>query len=118
MLHGRCAGSGRPRHRTAVFGTLEPDPATGRVAVHLASGSRSPVFTVRADGTADFLPAPGGLLVGIPSSARFTAATTVLAPGDLFLSLCRRRHRGPYRRGPHRPVRGRGPARPRRRPYR
>ncbi|MEU7052719.1 PP2C family protein-serine/threonine phosphatase [Streptomyces eurythermus] len=85
VLHERYAGSGDPRYCTAVFGTLEPDSATGRVAVHLASGGHPPVITVRADGTADFLPTPGGLLVGILPSARFTAATTVLAPGDLLL---------------------------------
>ncbi|MDN3261271.1 SpoIIE family protein phosphatase [Streptomyces sp. CSDS2] len=85
VLHERYAGSGDPRYCTAVFGTLEPDSATGRVAVHLASGGHPPAVTVRADGTADFLPTPGGLLVGILPSAPFTAATTVLAPGDLLL---------------------------------
>ncbi|MEU6524056.1 SpoIIE family protein phosphatase [Streptomyces sp. NPDC046924] len=85
VLHERYAGSGDPRYCTAVYGTLEPDPDTGQVAVHLASGGHPPVITVRADGAADFLPTPGGLLVGILPSACFTAATTVLAPGDMLL---------------------------------
>lgn len=85
VLHERYADSGDPRYCTAVYGTFEPDPDTGQVAVHLASGGHPPVIAVRADGAADFLPTPGGLLVGILPSARFTAATTVLAPGDMLL---------------------------------
>jgi sigma-B regulation protein RsbU (phosphoserine phosphatase) len=85
VLHERYAGSGDPRYCTTVFGTLEPDLDTGQVAVHLASGGHPPVIAVRADGTADFLPTPGGLLVGILPTARFTTATTVLDPGDLLL---------------------------------
>ncbi|GAB7028918.1 SpoIIE family protein phosphatase [Streptomyces sp. NPDC021749] len=85
VLHERYAGSGDPRYCTAVFGTLEPDPATGQVAVHLASGGHPPVLVLRADGTAGFLPTPGGLLVGILPTARFVTATTCLAPGDTLL---------------------------------
>ncbi|MFJ9150457.1 PP2C family protein-serine/threonine phosphatase [Streptomyces sp. NPDC102270] len=84
-LHERYAGSGDPRYCTAVFGTLEPDPETGRLAVHLAAGGHPPVVVARADGTADFLPTPGGLLVGILPSARFADARTVLGPGDTLL---------------------------------
>ena len=85
VLHERYTGSGDPRYCTAVYGTLEPDPDTGRLAVHLASGGHPPVVVLRADGTADFLPTPGGLLVGILPTARFTTATTVLGPGDTLL---------------------------------
>ncbi len=85
VLHERYAGSGDPRYCTVVFGTLEPDPDSGQVAVHLAAGGHPPVITVRADGTAGYLPTPGGLLVGVLPFARFTAATTVLAPGDMLL---------------------------------
>ncbi|MEU2062411.1 SpoIIE family protein phosphatase [Streptomyces sp. NPDC013455] len=84
VLHQRYTG-GDPRYCTAVFGTLEPDPATGHVAVHLASGGHPPALILRADGTADFLRTPGGLLVGILPTARFTAATTTLAAGDTLL---------------------------------
>ncbi|KOG42463.1 PP2C family protein-serine/threonine phosphatase [Streptomyces resistomycificus] len=85
VLHERYAGSGDPRYCTAVFGTLEPDPGTGQVAIHLASGGHPPVLVLRADGTTDFLPTPGGLLVGILPSAPFVTATTVLDPGDTLL---------------------------------
>ncbi|WP_030768158.1 PP2C family protein-serine/threonine phosphatase [Streptomyces sp. NRRL F-2664] len=73
------------RYCTAVFGVLEPDPATGRVAVRLAAGGHPPALVLRADGTADFLPTPGGLLVGVLPDARFTAADTLLGPGDTLL---------------------------------
>ncbi|MGC4996742.1 PP2C family protein-serine/threonine phosphatase [Streptomyces sp. DT195] len=85
VLHERYAGGGDPRYCTAVFGILEPDAETGQVAVRLASGGHPPVIVVRADGTADFLPTPGGLLVGVLPSARFVTASTVLTHGDTLL---------------------------------
>ncbi|MDQ0582721.1 PP2C family protein-serine/threonine phosphatase [Streptomyces rishiriensis] len=85
VLHERYSGSGDPRYCTAVFGILEPDPATGQVAVRIASGGHPPVLVLRAEGTADFLPTPGGLLIGVLPDARFVDATTVLAPGDTLL---------------------------------
>lgn len=83
--HQRYTGTGDPRYCTAVFGTLEPDAATGQLTIHLASGGHPPVLVLRADGMADYLPTPGGLLVGVLPGARFTTATTVLAPGDTLL---------------------------------
>ncbi|MEU8844123.1 SpoIIE family protein phosphatase [Streptomyces roseus] len=83
-LHERYSG-GDPRYCTAIFGTLEPAPQTGQITVHLASGGHPPALILRADGTADFLPTPGGLLVGILPNAPFTPATTTLAPGDTLL---------------------------------
>ncbi|MFF2200035.1 PP2C family protein-serine/threonine phosphatase [Streptomyces sp. NPDC058145] len=85
VLHERYADGGDPRYCTAVFGTLEPDPATGQVTVRLASGGHPPVLVLRADGTADFLRTPGGLLVGVLPEAFFTPAGTALAPGDTLL---------------------------------
>ncbi|MGW6519968.1 PP2C family protein-serine/threonine phosphatase [Streptomyces sp. NPDC054962] len=85
VLHERYSAGGDPRYCTAVFGVLEPDPATGQVTVRIASGGHPPALVLRADGTADFLPTPGGLLVGVLPDARFVAATTVLAPGDTLL---------------------------------
>ncbi|MFE9674410.1 PP2C family protein-serine/threonine phosphatase [Streptomyces sp. NPDC006259] len=84
VLHERYTG-GDPRYCTAIFGTLETDPATGRTAVRLASGGHPPALVLRADGTADFLPTPGGLLVGVLPDARFVTAATDLAPGDTLL---------------------------------
>ncbi|MCM2577128.1 PP2C family protein-serine/threonine phosphatase [Streptomyces meridianus] len=85
VLHERYTGSGDPRYCTAVFGTLEPDPATGQVTVHLAAGGHPPALVLRADGTADYLPTPGGLFVGILPDAHFATATTTLDAGDTLL---------------------------------
>ncbi|MEU2026739.1 SpoIIE family protein phosphatase [Streptomyces sp. NPDC016469] len=84
VLHESYTG-GDPRYCTALFGTLEPDLSTGHTFVCLASGGHPPALVLRADGTADFLPTPGGLLVGILPDAPFTTATTTLAPGDTLL---------------------------------
>lgn len=85
VLHARYSGTGDPRYCTAVFGTLAPDTATGQLTIHLASGGHPPVLVLHADGTADYLPTPGGLLIGVLPDARFTTATTVLSPGDTLL---------------------------------
>ncbi|MEU6284295.1 SpoIIE family protein phosphatase [Streptomyces sp. NPDC047028] len=85
VLYERYSGSGDPRYCTAIFGTLEADPATGQTTVHLASGGHPPALALRADGTADYLPTPGGLLVGVLPDARFVAAVTRLTPGDTLL---------------------------------
>ncbi|AKZ60647.1 putative regulator [Streptomyces ambofaciens ATCC 23877] len=84
VLHERYTG-GDPRYCTAIFGTLEPDSATGRVTVHLASGGHPSALVLRGNGKAEFLPTPGGLLVGVLPAASFTAATTVLDPGDTLV---------------------------------
>ncbi|MFJ9080151.1 PP2C family protein-serine/threonine phosphatase [Streptomyces sp. NPDC102278] len=83
-LHERYSG-GDPRYCTAIFGILDADPVTGHAAIQLAAGGHPPALVLRADGTADFLPTPGGLLIGILPGAHFTTATTTLAPGDTLL---------------------------------
>ncbi|MEU6546861.1 PP2C family protein-serine/threonine phosphatase, partial [Streptomyces sp. NPDC046859] len=70
---------------TAVFGTIDSDPVAGRLTVHLASGGHPPALVLRADGTAAYLPTPGGLLVGVLPTAPFTAAATTLDAGDTLL---------------------------------
>ncbi|MHC3473579.1 PP2C family protein-serine/threonine phosphatase [Streptomyces sp. 7R007] len=85
VLHERYAAGGDPRYCTAVFGTLEPDPVSGRITVHLASGGHPPALVLRSQGTAAFLPTPGGLLVGVVPAAGFTTACTDLGPGDTLL---------------------------------
>ncbi|MFF7364984.1 SpoIIE family protein phosphatase [Streptomyces sp. NPDC008125] len=82
VLHERYA-SGEGRFCTVVFGTLEP--GDGHVDVHLASGGHPSALIQRADGSADYLPTPGGLLVGVMPQAPFTAARTRLLPGDTLL---------------------------------
>lgn len=85
VLYDRYSAGGDPRYCTAVFGILDPDPATGRVTVDLASGGHPPAIVLRADGSADYLPTPGGLVVGILPTAPVGTAATVLAPGDTLL---------------------------------
>ncbi|MFF9687380.1 PP2C family protein-serine/threonine phosphatase [Streptomyces sp. NPDC014623] len=82
VLHERYA-SGDPRYCTAIFGILEPHGDT--VTVELASGGHPPALVLRQDGRADYLPTPGGLLVGILPTARFTPARTTLAAGETLL---------------------------------
>ncbi|MEV8227164.1 SpoIIE family protein phosphatase [Streptomyces sp. NPDC079167] len=82
VLHERYA-SGEGRYCTAIFGVFEP--ADGHVSVHLASGGHPSALIQRADGSADYLPTPGGLLVGVLPQAPFAAARTDLLPGDTLL---------------------------------
>ncbi|MEU7424871.1 SpoIIE family protein phosphatase [Streptomyces sp. NPDC040750] len=84
VLHERYTAGGDPRYCTCVFGVLQPGP-DGRTTVRLASGGHPPALILRADGRADFLTTPGGLLVGVLADAPFTAAGTTLAPGDTLL---------------------------------
>ncbi|HEX4790718.1 MAG TPA: SpoIIE family protein phosphatase [Actinospica sp.] len=73
------------RFCTAVFGVLEP-AEDGGFTLDVASGGHPPVLLLRADGRAEYLPTPGGQLVGILSDARFVAARTRLAPGETMLA--------------------------------
>ncbi|MFJ9038813.1 PP2C family protein-serine/threonine phosphatase [Streptomyces sp. NPDC102406] len=84
VLHERYSGVD-PRFCTAVFGVLDPGPEAGHVTVRLASGGHPPALVLRSGGPPEFLHTPGGLLVGALPIAHFTAATTVLAPGDTLL---------------------------------
>ncbi|MET9593037.1 SpoIIE family protein phosphatase [Streptomyces sp. NPDC006516] len=82
VLHDRYT-SGDTRYCTAIFGVLEPDD--GHMGVHLASGGHPSALIQRADGSADYLPTPGGLLVGVLPQASFTTARARLLPGDTLL---------------------------------
>ncbi|GAA2258569.1 PP2C family protein-serine/threonine phosphatase [Streptomyces indiaensis] len=82
VLHERYTGGGNPRYCTCIFGIVEPGGAQGRAVVRLASGGHPPALVLRADGRAEFLPTPGGLLIGVVPGAPIGTAETVLAPGD------------------------------------
>ncbi|MFE8910307.1 PP2C family protein-serine/threonine phosphatase [Streptomyces globisporus] len=82
VLHDRYS-SGEGRYCTAVFGVLQPED--GHVEVHLASGGHPSTLIQRADGSADYLHTPGGMLIGVLPQARFTAARARLLPGDTLL---------------------------------
>ena len=71
------------RYCTAIAGTLTTK--NGRVAVTLASGGHPPAVLLRADGTADLVHTPGGMLVGVLPDPHFTPATFALEPGETLL---------------------------------
>ncbi|MFH9132758.1 PP2C family protein-serine/threonine phosphatase [Streptomyces sp. NPDC017524] len=83
VLHERYA-SGEGRYCTAIFGVLQPAD-DGHVRLHLASGGHPSALIQRADGQADYLPTPGGMLVGVLPQAPFAAARADLLPGDTLL---------------------------------
>ncbi|MET8138397.1 SpoIIE family protein phosphatase [Streptomyces sp. NPDC005251] len=82
VLHERYT-SGDTRYCTAIFGVLRP--GSDHVSVHLASGGHPSALIQRADGTAHYLPTPGGMLIGVLPQAQFTPARTQLSPGDTLL---------------------------------
>ncbi|MEU4799210.1 SpoIIE family protein phosphatase [Streptomyces sp. NPDC023327] len=83
VLHDRYTGGGDPRYCTAIFGVIEPDGE--RATIRLASGGHPPALVIRAEGGTDYVPTPGGLLVGALPDAPFTTAETELGPGDTIL---------------------------------
>ncbi|MEU4325495.1 PP2C family protein-serine/threonine phosphatase [Nonomuraea dietziae] len=85
VLHERYAASGDVRYCTAIFGIVDTGSRPGHATVRLASGGHPSALILRAGGHAEFLPTPGGLLVGILPSAPATTAETVLEPGDTLL---------------------------------
>ncbi|MFF1399841.1 SpoIIE family protein phosphatase [Streptomyces sp. NPDC058287] len=74
-----------PRFCTVLFGLLTPDGDHGGFRITLASGGHPPALLIRADGTADYLPTPGGQLIGVLPEARITTITLRLHPGDTLL---------------------------------
>ncbi|MET9959983.1 SpoIIE family protein phosphatase [Streptomyces sp. NPDC006326] len=85
VLYERYAAGGDPRYCTAVFGIVEPGADGGPAAVRMASGGHPPALVLRSDGRAEFLPTPGGLLVGVLPDAPIGTVKTALAPGDTLL---------------------------------
>ncbi|MFE7899473.1 PP2C family protein-serine/threonine phosphatase [Streptomyces sp. NPDC057424] len=85
VLHERYTGDGNPRYCTCIVGIIEPDGEHGRTVVRLASGGHPPALVLRSDGRAEFLPTPGGLLIGVVPGAPIGTAETVLAPGDTIV---------------------------------
>lgn len=70
---------------TLTFGTVAPDPDTGRVDIRLASGGHPPPLLVRANGNVDYLPTIGGQLIGMLPTPRLVEHTFALRPGDTLL---------------------------------
>ncbi|MER7983309.1 SpoIIE family protein phosphatase [Streptomyces sp. NPDC095817] len=84
VLHERYT-SGETRYCTAIFGLLQPHPAIGEADVYWASGGHPSALIQHADGTADYLPTPGGMLIGVLPHAPFVTASARLHPGDTLL---------------------------------
>ncbi|WP_344568237.1 PP2C family protein-serine/threonine phosphatase [Streptomyces axinellae] len=76
--------SADPRFCTVLFGRLTPD-GRGGFRVALASGGHPPAVLLRADGSADYLPTPGGQMVGALPTADIATTTIRLTPGDTLL---------------------------------
>jgi sigma-B regulation protein RsbU (phosphoserine phosphatase) len=75
-----------PRFCTVIFGLLTPDGDEGGFQVTLASGGHPPALLMRSDGHADYLPTPGGQLIGVLPDADIATTSVRLDPGDtLFL---------------------------------
>ena len=72
-----------PRFCTVVFGLLTP--GEHGCSLTLAAGGHPPALLLRANGTAEYRPTPGGQLVGLLPDARFAVTTVRLAPGDTLL---------------------------------
>ncbi|GAX58130.1 hypothetical protein SO3561_09701 [Streptomyces olivochromogenes] len=74
-----------PRFCTVVFGLLIPDTERGGFRITLASGGHPPALLMRADGSADYLPTPGGQLIGALPDAHIATTTVRLDLGDTLL---------------------------------
>ncbi|MEW2167090.1 SpoIIE family protein phosphatase [Streptomyces sp. NPDC007084] len=74
-----------PRFCTVVFGLLTPDRERGGFRITLAGGGHPPALLMRADGTADILPTPGGQLIGALTDVHIATTAVHLAPGDTLL---------------------------------
>ncbi|MER7661673.1 SpoIIE family protein phosphatase [Streptomyces sp. NPDC096193] len=82
VLHHEYNGHD-PRFCTVIFGVLTPDADGFRVT--LAGGGHPPALLLRADGTADHLPTPGGQLVGALADAHVASVSLRLDPGDTLI---------------------------------
>ncbi|NGP08229.1 SpoIIE family protein phosphatase [Rhodococcus sp. 14C212] len=74
-----------PRFCTVVFGLLTPDAAPGSFRVTLAAGGHPPALLLRGDGSADYVPIPGGQLIGVLPQAHIATAVVRLDPGDTLV---------------------------------
>lgn len=71
------------RFCTVIAGTVALEG--GSVRVRLASGGHPPALLLRADGTAEQIYTPGGMLIGVLPEPPLTSAAVVLGPGETLL---------------------------------
>jgi sigma-B regulation protein RsbU (phosphoserine phosphatase) len=84
VLHHEYSGTD-PRFCTVIFGLLTPVDDEGAFRITLASGGHPPAVLMRADGSADYLPTPGGQLIGALADAHIATTTVRLEAGDTLL---------------------------------
>ncbi|GAB3110857.1 SpoIIE family protein phosphatase [Streptomyces calidiresistens] len=89
VLYERGA-DGDPRYCTVIAGSLTPsavrgDGSPGAYAVRFASGGHPPALLLRSEGRAEYLPTPGGVLVGVLPRPRFVGTGVTLRAGDTLL---------------------------------
>lgn len=80
----RQGDHGDPRFCTVVLGTLAAEEG-GAFRVTLASGGHPPALLMRADGTTDYLPTPGGQLLGVLPDAHIATVSVRLGAGDTLM---------------------------------
>jgi sigma-B regulation protein RsbU (phosphoserine phosphatase) len=85
VLHHEYSSADDPRFCTVVFGLLTPDDDRSGFHITLAGGGHPPALLLRADGTADHLPTPGGQLIGVIPDAQIATTAFRLEPGDTLL---------------------------------
>ncbi|MBV1938585.1 SpoIIE family protein phosphatase [Streptomyces sp. BV286] len=74
-----------PRFCTVIFGLLTPDHDRRGFHITLAGGGHPPALLMRADGTTDYLPTPGGQLIGALPDAQIATTSVHLDAGDTLL---------------------------------
>ncbi|MFC8662814.1 SpoIIE family protein phosphatase [Streptomyces sp. NPDC057199] len=74
-----------PRFCTVIFGLLTPDADQRGFHITLAGGGHPPALLLRADGSADYLPTPGGQLIGALPDAHIATTAVHLKAGDTLL---------------------------------
>jgi phosphoserine phosphatase RsbU/P len=72
-----------PRFCTVLFGVLTSE--RGGFTVTLASGGHPNALLLHASGTAEYLPTPGGQLIGVLADPDVATNTVRLSPGDTLL---------------------------------
>ncbi|GAB2681649.1 SpoIIE family protein phosphatase [Nocardia goodfellowii] len=84
----RAAAPDTTRFCTLLYGQFVLDtgnPGGPRVTVTLAAGGHPPAILMRGDGSADYLPTPGGQLIGVLPDASIVTRTLTMYPGDTLL---------------------------------
>ncbi|MGA4801945.1 PP2C family protein-serine/threonine phosphatase [Streptomyces lavendulocolor] len=85
VLYERYTGDD-PRYCAVVLGLLEAaGPEDTGFDITLAGGGHPPALLLRDDGTARYVPTPGGVLIGILPRSSVTVVRTRLEPGDTLV---------------------------------